>query len=42
MINLMVGAKWVILYIRPEVGFASFFNEAIISVDYSNKQQMLH
>ena len=38
MINLMVGAKWGnLMYIRPEVGFASFFNEAIISVDYTEQ-----
>ena len=36
MINLILGAKWGNrLYIRPEVGFASFFNDAIVSVEYT-------
>ena len=36
MINLMFGAKWGNhLYIRPEIGFASFFNDAIVRVEYT-------
>lgn len=36
MINLMLGAKWGNrMYLRPEVGFASFFNDAIINVEYT-------
>ena len=36
MVNLMLGAKWGNrLYIRPEVGFASFFNDAIVRVEYT-------
>ena len=36
MVNLMLGAKWGNrLYIRPEVGFTSFFNDAIVRVEYT-------
>ena len=36
MINLMLGAKWGNrLYIKPEVGFANFFNNAIVRVEYT-------
>ena len=36
MINLMLGAKWGNrMYIRPEVGLASFFNDAIVRVEYT-------
>tara|TARA_B000000565_G_C23772987_1_gene372953 strand:- start:93 stop:713 length:621 start_codon:yes stop_codon:yes gene_type:complete len=36
MINLMLGAKLGNrVYIKPEVGFASFFNEAIVRVEYT-------
>lgn len=36
MINLMLGAKWGNrLYVAPEVGFASFFNDAIVRVEYT-------
>ena len=36
MINLMLGAKWGNrLYIRPEVGIAKFFNDAIVRVEYT-------
>ena len=36
MINLMLGTKWGNrLYIRPEVGFTSFFNDASVRVEYT-------
>ena len=36
MMNLMLGAKWGNrLYLRPEVGFARFFDEAFVRVEYT-------
>lgn len=36
MINLMLGAKLGNrFYVKPEVGFASFFNDAIVRVEYT-------
>ena len=36
MVNLMLGAKWGNrLYLRPEIGFASFFKDAIVTVEYT-------
>ena len=36
MINLMLGTKWGNrLYIKPEIGFANFFNDAVVRVEYT-------
>ena len=42
MINLMIGAKWGnSFYLRPEIGFANFFNEASVRVEYTEPETSL-